>query len=169
MRKVDVRSHDSNWKIMFNEEAQRLREVVGDEIIAIHHIGSTAVDGLKAKPVIDLMPEVQCIDAIDDYNEAMRELGYEPMGENGLSGRRFFKKGGDQRSHHLHMYETGHPDVHRHLAFRDYLRIHLKEARRYGDLKAALAQRHPYDMEAYITGKEALVLEIERKALAWST
>lgn len=122
MRKMTVIPYDEAWVRQFSQEANILRELFGDELIDIHHIGSTAVPGLKTKPIIDMLPVVKDIARIDAYNEAMGQLGYVPRGEFGLEGRRYFPKGGDNRTHHVHMYQTGHPATKRHLAFRDYLR-----------------------------------------------
>ena len=126
MRKVEVKLYDGKWGSMFEEESRRLYEIFGAEIIELHHIGSTSVKGLHAKPIIDLMPVVKDIHRMNDYNTAMIAIGYEPKGENGIAGRRYFQKGGDHRTHHVHMYAWGHSEIKRHLAFRDYLRAHPK-------------------------------------------
>lgn len=167
MRKVEVMPYNHEWPIMFEEETQRLWNIFGDEILDIHHIGSTSVMGLKAKPIIDMLPVVKDIQQIDHYNDAMAEIGYEPKGENGLPGRRYFQKGGDNRSHHVHVYEAGNPEIDRHLAFRDYLRVHPEAVKEYGDLKEALARRYPYDIDSYINGKSQFVRDWEKKALEW--
>ena len=155
------------WRELFLLEARKIEQVFGENMIEIHHIGSTAVEGLKAKPVIDLLPVVNDLTKVDQKNPDMKELGYEAMGENGLAGRRFFRKGGDERSHHVHLYEKGHPDIDRHLAFRDYLMAHPEDRVRYSEKKAELAERFPYEMEAYIEGKNPLIKEIEGKAVEW--
>jgi GrpB-like predicted nucleotidyltransferase (UPF0157 family) len=152
---------------MFKEEAERLNFILRNEIIDIHHIGSTAVPGLNAKPIIDIMPVVKGINTIDKYNEEMKRIGYEPKGENGILGRRYFQKGGDNRSHHVHIYQVGSYEIVRHLAFRDFLRTHPDIRKDYGELKEKLAQQFPYDIESYITGKERLVSEIAVKAMEW--
>lgn len=167
MRKVSVEEYSADWKKRFEEEAILLQKVFGFEIQMIHHIGSTSVSGLSAKPIIDMMPVVRDITKIDVYNDAMIAIGYEPKGENGLSGRRYFQKGGNDRTHHIHIYEVGHPGIERHLAFRDYLCTHPNAKKKYGDLKEALAKQFPYDIESYINGKEKLASEIEGDALSW--
>ncbi|CAI9387558.1 Dephospho-CoA kinase [Bacillus sp. T2.9-1] len=167
MRRVEVKPYNEQWLSMFEEEANKLLEIFGSEIIEIHHIGSTSVNGLMAKPIIDIMPIVRDINRIDEFNTAMVAIGYEPKGENGITRRRYFQKGGDNRTHHVHIYELGNPEIERHIAFRDYLRVHPYDAKKYGDLKDALSQRFPYNIESYIKGKEKLALEIERKALEW--
>lgn len=79
---------------MYEKEAKKLCNIFASEIIEIHHIGSTAVKGLTAKPIIDIMPVVKDIERVEDFNIAMIDIGYEAKGENGLPGRRFFQKGG---------------------------------------------------------------------------
>ncbi|MFM9281254.1 GrpB family protein [Paenibacillus jiagnxiensis] len=167
MRKVEVTPYNKQWAWMYEEEANKLRLIFGEQLAAIHHIGSTSVPGLEAKPVIDIMPVVNDIKLVDEYNHYMQEIGYEPKGENGITGRRFFQKGGDDRTHHVHIFQVGNFDIERHLAFRDYLREHPKAVQEYGQLKQQLAGQFPYDIESYINGKNQLVLEIERKAMEW--
>jgi GrpB-like predicted nucleotidyltransferase (UPF0157 family) len=149
-------------------EADRITAVFGREIVAIHHIGSTTIPNISAKPIIDVLVEVQDIETIDDFNEKMTNEGYQPKGEFGIPGRRFFVKGDDAtRTHHLHVFQTGHPDVERHLNFRDYMIAHPEEAQVYGRLKEELAQRFPEDIEGYMAGKDGLIKETDRKARAW--
>src|SRR5690625_735092 len=123
---------------MFEEEANKLCEMFGPEIMTIHHIGSTSVDGLKAQPIIDIMPVVKNISRMDEFTPAMTDLGYETKGENGIIGRRFFQKGGDNRSHHVHIFEVGSLEIEHHLVFRDYLRSHPEYVKEYGNLKENL-------------------------------
>lgn len=165
MRRVVVLPYNPEWKRRFEQAAAEINYIFGDECLEIHHIGSTAVEGLAAKPVIDLMPVVRCIENIDSFNGKMEERGYIAYGENGLPGRRYFQKGGDERTHHIHVYQEGNEEIRRHLAFRDYLRLHAEEAKKYGALKEKLAFEHPVDIEAYIAEKAALVMEIEKKAM----
>ena len=167
MRKVEVSTYKEQWALMFEAEAEQLRGILGLQLIDIYHIGSTSISGLKAKPIIDIMPVVRDIELVDEYNQSMREIGYEPKGENGIVGRRYFEKGGDNRTHHVHIYEIGSPEIERHLAFRDFLMTHPARVVEYGELKGHLAQQFPYDIESYINGKERLVSEIDRKALQW--
>jgi GrpB-like predicted nucleotidyltransferase (UPF0157 family) len=167
LRKAEVCSYNEKWAQMFMEEAKKLNLIFGNEIVDIHHIGSTSVLELKAKPIIDIMPVVKDINNVDKYNLEMHEIGYEPKGENGIAGRRYFQKGGDNRSHHVHIYQIGSDEIIRHLAFRDYLKSHPDEMKNYGELKEELAQQFPYDIKSYINGKDHLVKDIELKALEW--
>lgn len=167
MRKIEVCAYQREWNDLFEREATNIQKILKGELLETHHIGSTSVNGMKAKPVIDIMVTVQNIDQIEKYNPSMAIIGYQSKGENGLAGRRYFEKGGDQRTHHVHIYQAGNPEVVRHIAFRDYLRSHPEVAKQYSDVKQDLANRFPYDAESYINGKAPLVSEIEKQALAW--
>jgi len=117
-RKISILPYDPLWVQLFNVESENLRAIFGAEIVEIHHIGSTAIPGMAAKPIVDMLPVVRDIQVIDGFNPIMREKGYLPRGEYGLPGRRYFIKGCiDERLHHIHMYQSGHGDIERHLAF----------------------------------------------------
>ncbi|MDQ0253553.1 GrpB-like predicted nucleotidyltransferase (UPF0157 family) [Evansella vedderi] len=167
MRKVEVCAYNEAWLIMFKEEENKLANIFEDELVALHHIGSTAVRGLQAKPIIDIMPVVRDIEKVDNYNQAMIEIGYEPRGENGIPKRRYFQKGGDNRTHHVHIFQVGSEDITRHLAFREYLSTFPQVKKEYGELKQSLAQQFPYEIAAYIEGKDGFVKEMEQRALKW--
>ena len=167
-RKIVVVDYDPRWPGLFREEAKKIRRVLGKNCVGVHHIGSTAVQGLKAKPVIDIMPVVKDISLVDGLNREFEALGYECKGEFGIPGRRFFTKGGDDRTHHIHIFQADNKEaIERHLAVRDYLRCHPKDAAAYGALKTRLAAEFTYDNDGYCDGKEAFVKELEQKALAW--
>jgi len=109
------------------------------------------------------------IEKMDDFNDAMIGLGYEPMGEHGISGRRFFRKPDEfTRTHHVHVFGTGHTDIERHIKFRDYLIAHPEEAQAYGRLKEDLARKFPEDIDSYSDGKSEFIREIDAKAKAWA-
>lgn len=167
MRRVVVKPYQEEWQYQFQQEAQTLHNLFGSLVVDIHHIGSTAVPGLAAKPVIDLLPVVTNLEQVDAFIARMEALGYEPRGENGLPGRRYFQKGGDNRTHHVHVFEVGNPEIERHLVFRDYLREHLEEALRYGELKLELSRTYSTDVASYIEGKHDLVQQLEQQATAW--
>jgi GrpB-like predicted nucleotidyltransferase (UPF0157 family) len=167
MRKVEVCPYNEEWPNMFRKEEKLLRSIYGSQIVSIHHFGSTSIKGLKAKPIIDIMPVVKEINEVDQFDDHMKANGYEPRGEYGIAGRRYFQKGGESRTHHVHIYQQGDKQIKRHLAFRDYLRIHSEQRNKYGNLKEILSQQFPYDIASYIKGKEQLVSELEKKALDW--
>lgn len=163
---VYVTDYKSEWRRMFESEAGIIGHVLGGNCVAVHHIGSTAVPGLAAKPIIDIMPVVKSLADVDKMAGRFAEYGYEYLGEFGISGRRYMRKGGDERTHQVHVFaENDALNICRHLAFRDYLRCHEADRRAYGALKMALADAHPYDIEAYCDGKDAFVKSVEAKAL----
>jgi len=165
--KVVVTDYNSLWPGMFETEAKKLRDVFGEELTVVHHIGSTSVPGLKAKPIIDIMPLVRNIEVVHKFDDKMIALDYEPMGEFGITERRYFRKGGDVQSYHVHVFELGSRGAERHLAFRDFLREHKDAALKYGELKATLANRFPHDIQAYIAGKNNFIKDLEQKAIGW--
>lgn len=163
-RVVEVVEYNPNWHIEFKEEAHKLRNIFKDEIVEIHHIGSTSIPNMSAKPVIDILLEVRDINAIDSYNEKIQKIGYIPKGEYGIRNRRFFLKGENDRTHHIHAFETGDTEIKRHLNFRDYMINHPQEAKKYNNLKKDLAYKFKYDIEKYIEGKDAFIKSIDLKA-----
>jgi GrpB-like predicted nucleotidyltransferase (UPF0157 family) len=165
MRTISVVDYDSSWPVRFDAEAAVLYRTLGHVAHAIHHIGSTAVPGLAAKPIIDILMEAADLSQIDALNERMVGIGYIPKGEYGIPGRRYFQKGGEDRTHHLHVFARGDFNVVRHLAFRDYLRGHPDIAREYGELKRAVAKTCENDIERYCDGKDAYVKRIEAIAI----
>lgn len=165
LRIIEVVSYNPQWPAMFAQEAAILQSALGDVAQHIHHIGSTAVPGLVAKPIIDILLEVTSVEALDALNSKMRSLGYEPRGEFGISRRRYFPKGGADRTHQIHAFATGDEHVIRHLAFRDYLRAHPETAKEYGELKMAVARECNNDIERYCDGKDAYVKAVEARAL----
>jgi GrpB-like predicted nucleotidyltransferase (UPF0157 family) len=166
MRDVKVVPHQADWKEIFEMEKRKLTKLLPDA--TIHHIGSTSVLGLAAKPIIDILIEVPGLESIDDKTGKFIQLDFVGKGENGIPNRRYFYKGeGNERAVHLHVFPHGIDHVIRHLAFRDYLREYSAEARRYGELKSSLAKKFPHDMEGYIQGKDQFVKDLEKRALNW--
>ena len=101
---------------MHKEESEKIKNILNDIIIDIHHIGTTAIPGIKAKPVIDILVEVKDIEEVDQYNYKMEELEYEAMGEYGILKRRFFRKGKNNRTHHIHIFQTGNEEIKRRIS-----------------------------------------------------
>ena len=163
---ITVVDYDPDWPRQFQAEAARIRAVLGDNCTAIYHIGSTAVPGLAAKPILDIMPVVENLEAVDRAAPAFEAMGYEYLGEFGIPGRRYLRKGGDERTHQLHIFaRTDRANITRHLAVRDYLRAHREAREEYARLKRALARQFPYDIDGYCLGKEEFVQALEQAAL----
>lgn len=147
----------------------RLFDPLGDMIVAIHHIGSTAVPGLMSKPVIDLMPIVTSLETLDARQSDVEALGLGWHGEFGVDGRRFctLNHQDGSRLANVHFYAQGSPNARRHLAFRDYLRSHPDVAAAYAHDKLRAGAIHPDDSVAYSGEKGAWIREAEAKALIW--
>ena len=153
-------------------EAARIEGILGDELVSWEHVGSTAVPGLMAKPILDLMPIVRDIKALVTYRSRMESAGYNWYGEYGLPGRRYFNRNDpatNVRIANIHVYEADNPEVMRHLAFRDYLRANHQIARQYEELKRTCADLCPDDVNAYNDCKNDWIKAIELPAIqAWS-
>lgn len=167
-RKVVVCPYQPEWDSKFCIEAQLLKDILGKEMTDIHHIGSTAVKGLWAKPIIDILIEVNKIEDVDAYNSAFVLNGYIPKGENGIPGRRYFVKSAEEiRTHHVHIYQKGHLRIERHLALIAYLSTFPERVDAYAKLKRMLATKFPENIDAYVDGKDAFVKHLEQQALDW--
>ncbi|MDL2295147.1 GrpB family protein [Ruminococcaceae bacterium OttesenSCG-928-D13] len=166
--RITVVPYDPRWPELFRQEAAQITRILGENAVRVFHIGSTSVPGLAAKPVIDIMPVVHDMDKVAGCAPAFEAIGYEVLGEFGMPGRCYMRKGGDNRSHQIHTFQyDSTADILRHLAFRDYLRCHPEQRAAYGALKSRLAERYPSDIVAYGDGKESLVKQLERDALKW--
>jgi GrpB-like predicted nucleotidyltransferase (UPF0157 family) len=160
--------YSPEWPFEFEREAARLRGIFGGEIVAIHHIGSTSVPGLDAKPIIDLLPLVHDISRIDGYTDRMTTADYRVYGEYGLPGRRYFTRdSGEYRTHNIHMYAAGDSAVPRHIVFCAYLRAHPDACLEYVAVKCAAYAQHPADIKAYNDAKDAWIKRTEKVALNW--
>ena len=163
---VVVVDYDPRWPRLFELESQKVASALGDPVVAVEHIGSTAVPSLAAKPIIDMLAGLRTLTLPTDAVEAMDALGYEFMGENGIPGRLFFRKG-RPRSHHVHAVLVGSDLWDRHLAFRDYLRSHADEAEGYAEFKRKLVHTVRGDRDRYVDGKDAYAAALERRARSW--
>lgn len=165
---IIVVDYDPNWKNEYLKEEHAIKEILQDELVNCFHIGSTSVPNLKAKPIIDILLVVNNINELDTYSVQFENLGYEVMGEFGIQGRRYFRKGGDNRTHQIHAFQYDHiQEIERHLSFRDYLRQSPEICKDYGELKSKLADQYPTDIDSYGDGKDDFVKKIEKEALKW--
>ena len=164
-RAVEVVAYDPMWPLLYEAEAARLSVIFGDRLASIHHMGSTSVPGIWAKPVIDIMPVVHDIDTVDSLNDSLRALGYVPKGEYGIAGRRFFNlNDGQRRMFNVHVYGVGNPEIASHLDFVAYLRAQPDAAATYGELKRELARRFPDQIDSYTDGKTEFIRTIREIA-----
>ena len=164
---ITVANYNPEWPSKYVQERACITEILKDNCISIYHIGSTSVPGLAAKPIIDIMAVVRSLERVDAVAEKFSDLGYEYLGEFGITGRRYLRKGGDERTHQIHIFQADDwHNIGRHLAFRDYMRTHEKERNEYAKIKKDLAQKFPYDIDGYCDGKENFVRVMEERALA---
>lgn len=166
-RIIEVVPYNAIWKNDYESEAKKIKNILKDIIIDIYHIGSTSISGIKAKPIIDILVEVEDINKVDNYNDKMELQNYIPRGENGIKGRRYFRKGQPQHTHHVHIFEAGNEEIERHINFRDYLNSHPQEAKRYSLIKEELAEKFRFDGLKYTDGKNDFIKEIDKKARIW--
>lgn len=160
---VEIHPYDPVWPALFEQEQLAIRSACGDWLLEVHHVGSTAVPGLAAKPVIDILAILARHDDGLACVPAMKQLGYEYRGANGINGRHYFSKG-RPHSHHVHMLAADHDEAARLLRFRDHLRSHPEDAQAYEALKRGLAQRFAADRSAYTEAKSAFCLNLSHPA-----
>jgi GrpB-like predicted nucleotidyltransferase (UPF0157 family) len=146
--------YDASWPERFREECARLSAAIGDWAVGgIHHVGSTAVRGLEAKPVIDILVGVQDLETSHECFDRLAGLGYLHAPYRSDEMHWFCKPNRGHRTHHLHLVPTGSPRYREELAFRDHLRGHADVAREYAALKRRLAEEFAGDREAYTAAK----------------
>jgi GrpB-like predicted nucleotidyltransferase (UPF0157 family) len=166
---IVVREYDPAWPAMFEEERTHLRRVLGSIVTMIEHVGSTAVPGLAAKPIIDLLAVVRRLDEARSFIAPLEALGYTylPEYESWLPGELFFRKGiPGPWTHHVHMMEPSNPRGQDQLRFRDYLRAHPDTADAYAHLKKTLAAELGDDIAGFRAGKNSFVKMVMDRARA---
>lgn len=167
MRVIEVVDYRSTWKIDFEIEKQLLENVLSTCDAVVHHIGSTSIPGLAAKPVIDILLEVSSLELLDTLEAQMGEISYVSKGEFGIPGRRYYQKGGSNRTHQIHAFLKDSPNIVRHLAFRDYLIEHSDIASEYAAVKRKGAAACNNSVADYCAYKNDFVQYQEALALEW--
>jgi GrpB-like predicted nucleotidyltransferase (UPF0157 family) len=162
---VRVVPYNPEWPGCFHAERELLRETLGEKVLAIRHIGSTAIRGMPAKPIIDILASVRNLADVADFTNQLAALGYEDKGDGGVFGRRYFVKGSEAaRTHHLNFYVMGSTGWTTHVLFCEYLKSHQPLAKQYAQLKEKLANDFPTDRASYTNGKETFVAAVLEKA-----
>lgn len=164
IRRVELTAPNPEWPKLFAEAATEFKTILGNNCFDIHHIGSTAIPNIYAKPIVDVLPIVKDIRLVDALNPQFEALGYVCMGEYGIPGRRFYWKSQEKRTHNIHLFEQGASESTRHVAFRDFMRQHEDYARAYSVLKCCLAEVFSEDIEQYVNGKASFVQLIDYQA-----
>ena len=158
MEPVVIADYNPQWPVLFEEIAGRVRSAfAGGPLLAVEHVGSTSVPGLAAKPVIDLDVVIASEADLGEAITRLATLGYAYEGDKGIPGRSAFLWPPGTQRHHLYVCASGSAELHRHLAFRNYLLANPDAVRRYETLKRELAQRYRGDRAAYNDGKTEFV------------
>ena len=169
--KVELAPHSANWEPAAREETLRLHQALEASLVQVHHIGSTAIPGIHAKPIIDLMPVVRAVAELDAKQSVFLRLGYQYWGEYGIPGRRYCtldEPSTGRRKFQLHCFAAGSSEIERHLAFRDYLRANPAKAQEYDQEKRRCRDLHPDDSHAYSDAKADWIAAQLAEALAHS-
>lgn len=162
---VIIEDYNPDWSREFEQEKEKLLEILGNKIISIEHIGSTSVKGLGAKPILDIMVGVNNLDEVDEFIEPLKEIGYEFVYHKEFPERRFFRRGQWRAgTHHLHIYEFESEHWNNNILFRNYLRTHLDALKQYHQLKKELAEKHRFDRVAYTKAKAPFIQNVIKKA-----
>lgn len=156
---VVVMPYDENWKQAFEDVKTELDAALGNLALRIEHVGSTSVEGLSAKPVIDIDVVIEDTSMLESVIVALAKIGYSHEGDLGIPGREAFKYEGKDHlmKHHLYVCAKDSAELKRHLAFRDYLRSHPEAVKEYSRVKTDGAELYPYDIDKYIEYKSPFI------------
>ena len=162
--KVIVLPYDAAWKTDFETIKAELEDALGDLIVAVEHVGSTSVEGLSAKPCIDIDVVIPDYTVFDAVVERLMSIGYRHEGDLGIADREAFdyEDKAHLQKHHLYVCPVYSAELHRHLTFRNFLRSHPEAAQRYGRVKEEAAMLFPNDIDGYIQHKSPCIEEIYR-------
>lgn len=164
IRYVELCEPNPEWKEMFANAANEIKLILQENCSEIYHIGSTAIPHIYAKPIVDILLVVKDIRLVDSLNPEFEALGYVCMGEYGIAGRRYYWKSKTHRTHNVHLFELGSPEISRYLLFRDFLIAHADYAKAYSTIKRCLAEVFSDDIENYVNGKSSFIQMINYKA-----
>lgn len=173
---VALCNHEKQWEIEAKNTIVRLKSILGDVIRDIQHVGSTAINNIKAKPIIDIAVAVDSFDAVLEYEEQLKAAGFYYRPNSDLGEQLLFASGslydgtGDLQTHFIHIVKTGSMDWINYINFRDYLNGNPDIAKEYEDLKMSLAAAASEDKnrEKYLNGKRDFIVYTLRKALVKS-
>ena len=161
-KKVIVVPYDEAWKSAFEEIKKEIKGAIGELIIGIEHVGSTSVEGLSAKPCIDIDVIIKDYSVFDSVVSKLEMIGYTHQGNLGIKDREAFKYSNKPhlQKHHLYVCPEHSEELYRHITFRDFLRNNPEAVKKYGSTKETAAQLFPDDMEKYIQYKSPCIEEL---------
>lgn len=166
---VRVVPYDSSWSILFEQEADRIRNVISDIVMSIEHFGSTSVPGLEAKPIVDILVGTPLgVHLNDAHIEALAKLKYEFLGEDGRRPGRYFFRKRESNPFNISIVPFDGDLWRDNILFRNYLRVHPDEVRRYAAIKREAAQASPDSFLGYQNYKRSFVEEMKERARAWT-
>lgn len=162
---VVVLPYDEQWKQDFLMIREELASALGQLALRIEHVGSTSVEGLSAKPIIDIDVVIKDYSVFEEVVSALGTIGYRHEGDLGIAGREAFKYDGKDhlKKHHLYVCTEDSPELKRHISFRDYLRTHPDAVREYSRIKEEGARLYPCDIDKYIEHKTPLIEKIYKE------
>jgi GrpB-like predicted nucleotidyltransferase (UPF0157 family) len=166
---VVIVEYDPAWPDVFATLRDRVLGALGDVAVAVEHVGSTSISGMAAKPIIDMDVVVLSVDDIPCAVARLSLLGYMHLGDRGIPGREAFSQPAGTPDHHLYVCASDSAELHRHLAFRDYLRTHPEEARDLSEHKRAAARHSRGDRGGYMRRKDLPVKGVVRRAMTWAS
>lgn len=174
IKNIEIVAYSPQWASEFQELSAIYLQHLGNLILSVEHVGSTAVKGLAAKPILDIDVVIKDRDNLSLIEEKLAELGYVHHGNQGISDREVFKRSSDQtpfdgslrvwQRHHLYVCPSDSLSLKNHLALRDALRNNPEKVKEYGELKKRLASEYPHSMDLYIEGKTPFITQILRNA-----
>ena len=161
-KKVIVSPYDKSWKAAFEEIKQEIESAIGDLILGIEHVGSTSVEGMSAKPCIDIDVIIKDYSIFDTVVSKLETIGYIHEGNLGIKDREAFKYTNKPhlQKHHLYVCPQCSEELHRHITFRDFLRSNTEAVKKYSLIKETAAKLFPNDIDKYIEYKSPCIEEL---------
>ena len=168
MSGIEIAPYDVEWTHLFSRLGKELRAALGDTALRIDHIGSTAIPGLDAKPIIDVQISVASLDALPAFQVPIENVGFVYRADNPDRSKRYFREAPGERRTHIHVCRAGSWREQFALLFRDYMRAHPEDARRYAELKHTLSDQFGEDRQGYTEAKAPFIWQIMVKANQWN-
>lgn len=163
---VKLTQHNPQWRAEFTKEKKRLTKILGKHFLAVEHVGSTAIPGLKAKPIMDLLVAVKSIDDFDNYTKLLEKLDYAFMRDNRKDQEHvLYVKGPEaKRTHYLKLCQLDSDFWQEHILFKEYLMSHPEKLKEYEELKVKLAKKYKDDRYKYTKKKEDFIQKVLKLA-----